>query len=130
MVKVRQVSWEQGVGLAAMEALLELPICSACGADLKHDRPISLGGLYYDPRSDIYWHGEMLSLTVGERVVLGTLVKDAGRCVPVAALDERIGHEGDSNVVQALICRLRSKLGQIAPAPIETQRGVGYRWAA
>ena len=104
------------------------PICPSCGYDLEHDSTISLGALEYDPRADIYWHGKQLDLTQCERTILGALVKEAGRAVSPTVLDERIGHDGDGNVPQAMISRLRSKMRAIAEPPIETMRGIGYRW--
>lgn len=89
---------------------------------------MSIGDLCYDPRGDITWRGAILDLTCGERIILGSLVRDLGRYISTELLRERLGHEGDSNVPQALICRIRRKMRAISEPPIETMAGIGYRW--
>lgn len=116
------------MGQQMFTEVCNLPVCIHCGGDLTLDKPVKIGDLDYDPRGDIHWHGEKINLTAAERIVLGTLVKDAGRCISYSMIDERIGHEGNSNVPTAMISNIRSKMSRRAPPPIETIRGVGYRW--
>lgn len=77
-------------------------------------------------RSVVY-QGEAVDLTAREYAILEILMRNAGRFVSRARLEEGIyswGEEVGSNTVEVYISRLRKRFGS---AIIETMRGVGYR---
>lgn len=104
-------------------------LCPNCGVDLARDEPITRGAIAFDPRGEVRWHGEPVQLSPAERSVLGTLLKAGGRFIGAEVVCERIGYDGDDqrNMVSVYVHRLRRKLAFEA---IETQHGVGWRWAA
>ena len=66
-------------------------------------------------------------LTAREFAILEILMRNAGRYVSRARLEEGIyswGEEVESNTVEVYISRLRKRFGSNS---IETMRGVGYR---
>ncbi len=85
-------------------------------------------GIAVDPVDRVVsFQGEMLDLTAREYAILEILVRNAGRFVSRARLEEGIyswGEEVGSNTVEVYISRLRKRFGSEA---IETMRGVGYR---
>ena len=95
--------------------------------------PVSAGGVRIDPMSRRVWCGEReVALTAREHDVLEFLVRRAGQ---VLAKDEilagvwELDFEGDPNIVEVYIGRLRRKLATASgrESPIETVRGAGYR---
>ena len=97
--------------------------------------PLEVGTLRIDPGSRRVWSGEQqVGLTAREYDVLEFLVRRAGQ---VLSKDEilagvwEIDFDGDPNIVEVYIARLRRKLSAAAgdEAPIETVRGAGYRLA-
>ncbi|MCK9194486.1 MAG: response regulator transcription factor [Nevskia sp.] len=73
--------------------------------------------------------GATLRLSPLEFRCLDYLAHQPGRAVPAGEIAEHlygIGEDGDVNAIEALIARLRRKLGAEL---IETQRGYGYRLA-
>ncbi len=75
----------------------------------------------------VSFEGEILDLTAREYAILEILVRNAGRFVSRARLEEGIyswGEEVGSNTVEVYISRLRKRFGS---SSIETMRGVGYR---
>jgi DNA-binding response OmpR family regulator len=95
--------------------------------------PMSAGGVRIDPMSRRVWCGETeVALTAREHDVLEFLVRRAGQ---VLAKDEILAgvwdldFEGDPNIVEVYIGRLRRKLVAASGdgSPIETVRGAGYR---
>ncbi len=75
----------------------------------------------------VAFDGEDLVLTAREFAILEILLRNAGRFVSRARLEEGIyswGEEVGSNTVEVYISRLRKRFGTGA---IETMRGVGYR---
>jgi two-component system, OmpR family, response regulator len=97
--------------------------------------PVAAGSVRIDPGSRRVWRGDTeVALTAREHDVLEFLVRRAGQ---VLSKDEilagvwEMDFEGDPNIVEVYIGRLRRKLGA-APgggALIETVRGAGYRLA-
>ncbi|KZX56129.1 DNA-binding response regulator [Halioglobus sp. HI00S01] len=85
-------------------------------------------GIEVDPADRaVAFKGETLDLTAREYAILEILVRNAGRFVSRARLEEGIyswGEEVGSNTVEVYISRLRKRFGS---ATIETMRGVGYR---
>lgn len=73
--------------------------------------------------------GDEVILSVTEQKLLRTLVSNARRIVPRAALTERLWPSGgdyiDENALSVTISRLRSKLGADT---IRTAYGLGYMW--
>lgn len=89
---------------------------------------LEAGGIALDPVSHtVTFRGEPLTLTAREFAILEMLLRNAGRFVSRARLEEGIyswGEEIGSNTVEVYISRLRKRFGSDA---IETLRGVGYR---
>ena len=95
---------------------------------------ISRGALELRPEEfSATYHGSKLTLTPKEFSLLYLLCKHPGRVVTREnALQKVWGYEyyGDTRTVDVHIRQIRQKLEQIAPDdnPIETLRGIGYRW--
>jgi len=110
--------------LARVRALLRRP------RDLR--QPIlQIGQLVLnEATSEVRANGEMLDLRAAERRLLTLLMRQAGRIVPKASIEERFsefGRELSVNAVEAHVSRLRKALDETAAGVfIETIRGVGY----
>jgi DNA-binding response OmpR family regulator len=94
--------------------------------------PTSVGDLRIDTARHRAWRGEHeLSLTAREHAVLALLVRRGGEVLSKSdVLDAVWEHdfEGDSNVVEVFIRRLRRKIDEpFGRHSIETVRGAGYR---
>lgn len=89
---------------------------------------LQAAGISVDPVDRVVsFEGEVLDLTAREYAILEILVRNAGRFVSRARLEEGIyswGEEVGSNTVEVYISRLRKRFGS---KTIETMRGVGYR---
>lgn len=89
---------------------------------------LEVAGINVDPVDKVVsYQGEDLDLTAREYAILEILVRNAGRFVSRARLEEGIyswGEEVGSNTVEVYISRLRKRFGS---KTIETMRGVGYR---
>jgi DNA-binding response OmpR family regulator len=75
----------------------------------------------------VHRDGELVDLTAREYAILEILMRNAGRFVSRARLEEGIyawGEEVGSNTVEVYVSRLRKRFGSEL---IETMRGVGYR---
>ena len=94
--------------------------------------PLQVGDLRLDLRARRAMQGDVeVALTAREFQLLTFLVRHAGRVVSKRDILAGVwedGYEGDPNVVEVYVARLRRKLGS-AP-PIETLRGMGYRLGA
>lgn len=101
--------------------------CPNCGYDLVQDEPIERAGIRMEPYQHPVVRGRRLVLTPAQRTVLWTLLKANGRIIPSSVLNERLDYDGDNNVVQVLISRIRRVWP--GPCPIETVYGSGYRIA-
>jgi two-component system, OmpR family, response regulator len=92
--------------------------------------PLEVGGLRLDPaarRAELA--GAELPLTAREFDLLAYLVRRAGRVLSKQDLLAGVwddAFEGDPNVVEVYVARLRRKLGPDGPR-IDTLRGAGYR---
>lgn len=86
------------------------------------------GGIAINPVDRVVsYQGAVLDLTAREYAILEILVRNAGRFVSRARLEEGIyswGEEVGSNTVEVYVSRLRKRFGSTS---IETMRGVGYR---
>ena len=95
------------------------------------DRYLEVGPVRIDRHErTVTLSGKKLDLTPREFLLLGYLVREAGRVVPRTELLQKVwelSFDPGSNVVEVHIKNLRTKLGDHA-ARIETVRGVGYRW--
>jgi two-component system OmpR family response regulator len=93
-------------------------------------RPVRLavGALELDPAAHtVELAGEPVELTAKEFALLEYLMRHPGQALRRGRLIEHVwdyAYQGDSNVVDVYVGRLRGKLGE---ATIETVRGVGYR---
>jgi two-component system response regulator QseB len=85
-------------------------------------------GISLDPVERLVsFEGVSVDLTAREFAILEILLRNAGRYVSRARLEEGIyswGEEVESNTVEVYISRLRKRFGS---GSIETMRGVGYR---
>ena len=85
-------------------------------------------GISLDPvERVVIFNAEQVVLTAREFAILEILMRNAGRYVSRARLEEGIyswGEEVESNTVEVYISRLRKRFGSNS---IETMRGVGYR---
>jgi two-component system OmpR family response regulator len=94
--------------------------------------PLAVGDLRLDLRARRAVQGRSeLALTAREFELLSFLVRRTGRIVAKSEILAGVwedGFDGDLNVVEVYVARLRRKLGASADAPvIETIRGLGYR---
>lgn len=89
---------------------------------------LQVAGITLDPVDRLVsFEDEQLDLTAREYSILEILMRNAGRFVSRARLEEGIyswGEEVGSNTVEVYISRLRKRFGG---EMIETMRGVGYR---
>ena len=97
-----------------------------------HAKPfLECGPIRLDTRTgQVTMTGEPVRLTANEFKVLSYLMHHQGRTVSRSELTEHVYEQDfdrDSNTIEVFVARLRKKLGA---APIETQRGLGYRLAA
>lgn len=104
-------------------------MCPNCGYDLAGDLIVHNGDIIFDPRGETTWQGEKVRLGRSKRALIGTLLKAEGRPVSISILCERIGYDGDNAIalMHQHVFQLRKRLPAL---PIETIRGVGFRWAA
>ena len=101
-------------------------------ATLGDPAPLQVGDLRLDLRARRALQGDVeVTLTAREFQLLTFLVRHAGRVVSKRDILAGVwedGYEGDPNVVEVYVARLRRKLGP--SPPIETLRGMGYRLGA
>jgi DNA-binding response OmpR family regulator len=96
--------------------------------------PVSVGDLRIDPGSRRAWRGDVeVALTAREFDVLEFLVRRAGQSLSKAEILAGVwdyDFDGDPNIVEVYIGRLRRKLDEpFGQRTIETVRGAGYRMA-
>jgi two-component system OmpR family response regulator len=106
-------------------------------AILRRGRPerpalMEIGDLRLDPAARKCWRGDReIALTTREFAVLEYLARHAGDVVPKRELLDHVWDfefEGDPNIVEVFVARIRRKIGGPSDAPmIETIRGAGYR---
>jgi DNA-binding response OmpR family regulator len=101
-------------------------------AALGDPAPLQVGELVLDLRARRALRGDAeLTLTAREFQLLSYLVRRAGRVVSKREILAGVwddSYEGDPNVVEVYVARLRRKIG--GSPPIETLRGMGYRLGA
>ncbi len=98
------------------------------------ERPtvLSAGDLRYDPAARRAWRGDVeVVLTAREASLLEFLLRHAGEVVTKTQIVEHVwdfGFEGDLNIVEVYVRRLRNKLDRpFGRDAIRTVRGAGYR---
>jgi two-component system, OmpR family, response regulator len=94
--------------------------------------PVSIGDLRLDPVRRRVWRGSTeVSLTAREFEVLEFLVRRSGQVLSKQAILDGvwdIGFDGDPNIVEVYVRRLRRKLDEpFGRTTITTLRGAGYR---
>jgi len=91
-------------------------------------KQLAAAGVVVDPVDrTVSYNGDSIDLTAREYSILEILLRNAGRFVSRARLEEGIyswGEEVGSNTVEVYVSRLRKRFGGDF---IETMRGVGYR---
>jgi DNA-binding response OmpR family regulator len=101
-------------------------------AGLGDPAPLHVGALRLEMRARrALLDGAEVALTAREFQLLTFLVRRAGRVVSKRDILAGVwedDYEGDPNVVEVYVARLRRKLG--SSAPIDTIRGMGYRLSA
>lgn len=118
-----------GATLEAEATSGAVKFCPHCGHDLEALEPIESGPFNYDPKGDLRFNGTVIRLTPSEHVLVGTLIAASPNVVPKRTIAERIDYDGDGNVVDVLLTRIRNKLKQAgAPSPIISEWGRGVRW--
>lgn len=113
--------------LARIQAVLRR---GAAGAHHEPDR-MALGDLELDTiRRRAFRAGTRLDLTAQEYTLLSVLLRHRGEVMSRTVLTELVwdmNFDGDSNVVEVAIRRLRSKLDEPFPSKLlHTVRGMGY----
>ena len=119
---VKPFEWDEL--LARVRALLRRGPHDA-SARLRH------GPLELDPaRREVRVEGELVALTTKEFEIVWVLMREPGRVFSRTEIVERVyddDHDGDSNVLDVLLSRIRRKLARDDGASlIRTVRGVGY----
>jgi DNA-binding response OmpR family regulator len=100
----------------------------------RNPAPVAVGDLRIDPGRRRVWRGDVeVELTTREFDVLEFLVRRAGQVLAKAEILADVwdyDFEGDPNIVEVYIRRLRRKLDEpFDRHSIETVRGAGYRMA-
>jgi DNA-binding response OmpR family regulator len=100
----------------------------------RNPAPVAVGELRIDPSRRRVWRGDVeVELTTREFDVLEFLVRRAGQVLAKAEILAGVwdyDFEGDPNIVEVYIRRLRRKLDEpFDRHSIETVRGAGYRMA-
>lgn len=93
--------------------------------------PLRLGDLRVDPLARRVWVGEdEIDVTSREFDVLFYLVHHAGQVLSKSSILRGVwsdDFDGDPNIVEVYVARLRRKLAGLEPALVATVRGAGYR---
>jgi len=93
--------------------------------------PLQVGELRVDPLARRVWVGDTeISVTSREFDVLFYLVHRPGQLLSKSSILRGVwsdDFEGDPNIVEVYVARLRRKLGNLDPVFIDTVRGAGYR---
>ncbi len=103
-------------------------LCPHCGYDLERDAPLERDGWSLTYNTAAY-AGENVAITPSQANILYSLARANGRCLPAEILGARCSDGTNvANIAAIQIVRIRKALGD--RAPIETKRGMGYRWRA
>lgn len=102
------------------------PFCPSCGFNY-HTDSVVVRGPWQIAEDEVRFHGIKTALSFGECVILHSLAAAYPRAVTGEALANRCTSAGSIDSMKVRMTRMRHKLGD--QFPIETIRGVGYRWA-
>jgi len=101
------------------------------------ERPVVLqaGDLRFDPGARRVWRGDVeVQMTAREMALLEFLLRRAGQVASKIDVLDHVwdyGFDGDPNIVEVYVRRLRNKLDRpFGRSAIETVRGAGYRLAS
>jgi DNA-binding response OmpR family regulator len=120
--------------LASRVAHLETQLVDAPAPDSAPGEEVPRHGLHIDAGARKAWyHGEPLDLRSREYDLLRFLAQHPGQVLSRAALLDRVWGIStfiDERTVDVHVHRLRTKLAEIDSeyVPIQTERGIGYRW--
>jgi DNA-binding response OmpR family regulator len=104
-------------------------ICPHCGYSLAADAIIALDGFEIDPRGKVAWQGARLALTGQQAEILHVIAAGEGRPVKIEIISERLGHDGNSDIVHVQVCRLRRNLREAgAPNVIKSTGARSFFW--
>jgi DNA-binding response OmpR family regulator len=119
--------------LAARVASLEAQLPSTSARPMPEDGE-ARAGLHFDlPARRAWFGGQLLDLRPREYDLLCFLAQHRGQVLSRDTLLEQVWGTAeyiDDRTVDVHVHRLRQKLAEIDPAaePIQTERGIGYRW--
>lgn len=93
--------------------------------------PLNFHGLSFDPSRKLAWRGDRkLSLQPREMVLLEFFLRNRERVISRTQIMEHVWDyqfDPQTNVVDVLVCRLRSKIDKDEPVKLlHTIRGMGY----
>lgn len=120
----------EALELAGRVASLEAQLISA---EIENGE-VPARGLHFDPPARRAWyHGKLLALRPREYDLLFYLAQNRGQVLSRASLLDQVwGYDEyiDERTVDVHVHRLRQKLAKIDPSaePLQTERGVGYRF--
>jgi DNA-binding response OmpR family regulator len=101
-------------------------ICPHCGVRSSQPAAVQLDGWRLTPELAVF-RSKGLHLTGAEAALLFALGMADGNILTTTILGRQFSElEDNSGSVRVIISRLRKKLGP--SCPIETIRGLGYRW--
>ncbi|WP_375249520.1 winged helix-turn-helix domain-containing protein [Sphingomonas sp.] len=105
------------------------PYCPSCGFNLHADELLTDGPFSVDPRGEVLFEGQPLRLAGSAARILLALLRAGGRTVTPEALLSRARDGESANLISVHVHRIRRVLRAAgAPCPIQTVRGLGYRW--
>lgn len=117
--------------LARIRSLLKR---AGCQTGNRVQSGIRSGDIYLNLKSHtVYLNERVVDLTLTEYRIVYSLLSNAPNLITRTRLLELIwecnDHDVDDNVLSVYMNRIRNKLiSDSTPAPIETRRGLGYRW--
>ena len=101
-------------------------LCPHCVAENDRLATVEIDGWRLTPNLAVYRAGT-LHLTGAEAALLHALATARGNLLSPSMIGKKFSNlEDNSGSVRVIISRLRKKLGE--SCPIETIRGLGYRW--
>lgn len=123
----------EALALAARVASLEAQLPAASSGPVPPEGTPARG-LHFDPRARRAWFaGQLLDLRPREYDLLYFLAQHRGQVLSRDTLLDQVWGTADyidDRTVDVHVHRLRQKLAEINPNadPIQTERGIGYRW--
>lgn len=104
--------------------------CPCCGTDLERYAPIERDGFRSDLTGSFAFRGRPIPLTQSQHLLVHTVMAARpGAIVRRDTILDRMGSDGDNNLVSVQLCRIRERIRRAgAPCPIESVQGRGLRW--